>query len=385
MIVSYKYRLKGKRAARKLRRFAWAVNQVWNFCVATQRKVTRNWRDGLRGKWPSHFELAHLACGTSKELGVNSKSIQAVCAQFATARDTRKKCPRFRASGGAKRTLGWVPIQQQGRRITSCSVTYCGSVFRFFGAKRRPLPATAKGGAFVEDARGRWYVCFHVEVATDTHCGVGEIGIDLGLKSLAVTSDGDVYEAPQFFRASEKVLGAALRTNNRQRSRAIHARVKNQRADHLHKLSTRLVQRYGAIYVGDVNSAQLTKTNMAKSVSDAGWSTFREMLRYKASRHGAHFAIVDERLSTQTCSSCGALPPERPKGIAGLGMRTWVCSACGSHHDRDVNAAKNILAFGRSVAPPCGREAGLPTGANRSGTMVPCVVYVQSDLHDRTA
>ena len=231
------------------------------------------------------------------------------------------------------------------------SVAYLGNALRFFGANRRPLPANAKGGAFVEDARGHWYACFHVEVAADTHSGIGEVGIDLGLKSLAVTSDGDKHEAPQFFRASAEKLATAQRAGNKVRAGAIRMKIRNQRACHLHKLSTRLVQRYGAIYVGDVNASALAKTRMAKSITDAGWSTFREMLRYKASRHGAHFAIVDERLSTQTCSSCGALPPERPKGIAGLGMRTWVCSACGSHHDRDVNAAKNILAFGRSVAP----------------------------------
>ena len=91
---------------------------------------------------------------------------------------------------------------------------------------------------------------------------------------------------------------------------------------------------------------------MAKSVLDAGWSTFRAMLAYKS----AGYVEVDERFTTQTCSSCGALPPERPKGIAGLGMREWCCSDCGATHDRDVNAARNILALGRSAAPPAGES-----------------------------
>ena len=88
---------------------------------------------------------------------------------------------------------------------------------------------------------------------------------------------------------------------------------------------------------------------MAKSVLDAGWSTFRAMLKYKS----AGYVEVDEKFTTQTCSQCGALPPERPKGIAGLGIRTWQCSACGADHDRDVNSALNILAIAvRSAAGP---------------------------------
>lgn len=102
------------------------------------------------------------------------------------------------------------------------------------------------------------------------------------------------------------------------------------------------------IAVGDVNAKALAKTRMAKSVLDAGWSSFRAMLAYKA----RVYVEVDESFTTQTCSSCGALPPERPGGIAGLGIRAWDCSACGASHDRDVNAALNILALGRSVAPP---------------------------------
>jgi len=101
-----------------------------------------------------------------------------------------------------------------------------------------------------------------------------------------------------------------------------------------------------------VNAAGLAKTRMAKSVLDAGWSMFRNMLHYKASRHGATFLEVDERFTTQTCSTCGAIPESRPKGIAGLGIREWVCSSCGASLDRDVNAARNILALGRSVAAP---------------------------------
>ena len=83
---------------------------------------------------------------------------------------------------------------------------------------------------------------------------------------------------------------------------------------------------------------------MAKSVLDASWSSFRNMLRYKAVTHGAIFEEVSERGSSQVCSACGSLPASRPNGIADLGIRRWICSDCGCKHDRDTNAALNLLA-----------------------------------------
>ena len=135
--------------------------------------------------------------------------------------------------------------------------------------------------------------------------------------------------------------------------KSLQAKIKNTRKDFLHKLSTTLADQNAIIAVGDVNSKQLAQTRMAKSVLDAGWSMFRNMLAYKARRHQATFLEVDEKFTTQTCSTCGTLPESRPKGIAGLGIRTWQCSACGTDHDRDVNSALNILAIAaRSAAGP---------------------------------
>lgn len=128
--------------------------------------------------------------------------------------------------------------------------------------------------------------------------------------------------------------------------------------DHLHKLSTYIARSHRAIFVGNVSSSQLARTRLSKSVLDASWSAFRNQLRYKASRHGGVYLEVDERFTTQTCSSCGALPPERPRGIAGLGIRVWECSACGEIHDRDVNAAQNILKLGPGAKPRVDESRG---------------------------
>ena len=350
--LTYKYELKGKRTKRILRRHAWACNQVWNYCVQIQRKVQRNREEGLQGKWLNFYDMKALAVGVSQDLGIHAQTVQNVVEQFCKSRDQHRKCPAFRKSGGPKRSLGWIPFQTQSRKITSSSVTYLKHKMRFFGVKSRPLPETAKGGAFVQDARGRWYACLNVQVPNDNHSGIGDIGIDLGLIRLATTSDGKIYDAPKYFRKSEEALTIAQRAGNIERARAINAKIKAQRLDHAHKISTQLVQIYGTIYVGGVSSSRLTKTRMAKSVGDAGWSMLRNMLRYKASRHGAKFAVVDEKFTTQRCSSCEEIPPSSPKGRGALGIRTWECSACGAIHDRDVNAARNILALGRSVPPP---------------------------------
>ena len=175
--------------------------------------------------------------------------------------------------------------------------------------------------------------------------GTASIGIDLGLKEAAVASDGQRIVG-RFYRQLEGDLGLAQRAGKKQRTKAIHAKIANQRKDMLHKFSTALVKDYGAIFVGDVASAKLVKTKMAKSTLDAGWASLKTMLEYKSHQAGIVFEVVNENYTTQTCSCCGVIPASSPKGRAGLRIREWVCSGCGAVHDRDINAARNILAAG---------------------------------------
>lgn len=342
MIKTLKYRIKDRRAAKHLTQHAIACNQVWNWCVAQHRDTLDRYRAGApKRRWLSFPELSKLCNGVGQELGIYQHTVDAVCKRWVQDRSTR-----FRSSFGMRRALGWVPFHATERKVAGNAVTHRGRTYRVFGTKRRPIPANVKGGHFTEDSLGRWWVCFHVEVEHVPVVG-GEVGIDLGLKDFATLSTGEKVEAPRLYRRLEERLATAQRANNRRRSKAIHIRIANTRRDFHHKLSTRLSRSYAFIAVGDVNAKALTQTRMAKSVNDAGWSAFRDMLRYKATR----FVEADERFTTQTCSSCGSLPPERPQGIAGLGIRTWDCSDCGASHDRDVNAALNILRIGRSAAP----------------------------------
>jgi putative transposase len=216
-----------------------------------------------------------------------------------------------------------------------------------------------RAGNFSEDSRGRWYlnVCVpnfpgsageRYKPARESILdgSVPSLGIDLGLKRFAAFSDVGMppIDAEQFYRDLEPALARAQRARKNKRTRAIHARVRNRRADFLHKLSTRLVKGHGAVFVGNVNASALAKTRQAKSVLDAGWSAFRTMLLYKCADAGVWFGEVDEAYSTQTCSVCKNRAG--PKGWKGLGIRGWRCGDCGAINDRDVNAARNILAAG---------------------------------------
>ena len=343
MILTYKYRIKDRSARKTLRRHAWATNQVWNYCTSFQKKVEDRYRAGAPSRrWPSTYDFHKLTSGTSRDLGVPSETINEVCRYFVQARDARRRSPQFRAASGPKRALGWVPFRSRTRQLDGNSITYYGKRFRFWEGGR-PVPATAKGGCFVEDARGRWYLCLQVEVDEESTASTKQIGIDLGLKSLATCSDGARIDAPQFRRRLEKKIATAQRASNLRRVRAIHAKVANARRDHLHKASAKIARENSLIVVGNVNAARLKRTRLGKSVSDAGWSMFRNMLRYKASRHGACYVEADERFTSQACSACGSIPASSPKGMGALGIRRWECSDCGAVHDRDVNAAINIL------------------------------------------
>ncbi len=203
----------------------------------------------------------------------------------------------------------------------------------------------ATAGSFSEDSRGRWYLNVVVKAQAKTTTATASVGIDLGLKEAAVASDKQRIDG-RFYRKLEGKLGIAQRAGKKQRARAIHAKIANQRKDMLHKFSSAMVQDYGAIFVGAVSSAKLVKTKMAKSTLDAGWLSLKTMLEYKSHQAGVVFDVVNESYSTQTCSCCGSIAASSPKGRAGLRIREWTCSDCGAVHDRDVNAARNILAAG---------------------------------------
>lgn len=274
-------------------------------------------------------------------------TVQAVCKGWAKSRDAARRRPKWRASRGAKKALGWVPFQA-ARAIKPDGD---GAIFlkrRYRLWLSRPVEGEIKSGCFAQDARGRWSLNLQAEVPeAEPKSEGGEIGIDLGLKDLAVLSTGEKIANPKHDAREEAALARAQRAGRKRRVKAIHAKIANRRKHELHRITTRLVRAHRKIVVGKVSASKLARMDMAKSVLDAGWSMLRQQLRYKAMRHGVEYAEADERWGSRLCSACGAC--SGPKGIAQLGVRSWVCDDGGVEHDRDTNAALNILVSARNV------------------------------------
>jgi IS605 OrfB family transposase len=344
-IKTLKLRIKDKHAS-ALAAMAREVNQVWNYLNELSNRSIRE-----RYKWLSAYDLQKYTAGFSKCDGVKigSATVQLLCEEYATRRrQFRKARLNWRVSNqkSPKRSLGWIPFKKGGTVYCNGQVKFCGlvlSLWDSYGLSQFELRA----GSINQDARGRWYLNVAVKVEIRPGTGTASVGIDLGLKTAAICSSGKPLES-RIYRKYEPALAAAQRACKKGRVRAIHAKIANVRKDATHKFSTRLVKENAAIFVGNVSSQALIKTKMAKSVLDAGWSTLKTMLKYKSHQAGIVFEEVNESYTTQTCSCCGAIPASSPKGRAGLGIREWTCSDCGAVHDRDTNAAKNILARGHA-------------------------------------
>jgi putative transposase len=192
------------------------------------------------------------------------------------------------------------------------------------------------------------------------------IGIDLGLTHFAVLSTGEKITSPRFLRRAEEKLKKAQRelsrkqkgSKNREKARLkvarAHAQVADARREFHHQLSTRLIRENQAIGVESLYVAGLARTGLAKSVHDAGWSRFVAILEYKAARYGRTLVKIGRfEPTSQTCSACGVKDGPKP-----LHVREWTCTACGTVHDRDENAAINVKTAAGLAASACGAQVG---------------------------
>ena len=332
-ITTYKYRLKNQNWLKSAAR---SVNFVWNYCNETSYFAIKN-----RSRFLSGFDLSNLTAGSSKELGISSVTIQAITEEYATR---RKQFKKIKLKWRTRKSLGWVPFKASAIKIVGNKITYAGKSVRFW--KSRDIVGKIRTGSFSQDSRGRWYVNIVADGPKVEQSPEKSVGIDLGLKDLATLSNGKKYAAAKYHRRYQRQLALAQKDGKKRRTKTIHAKIKNSRMDNNHKISTEIANQFNVIFVGNVSSSKLIKTNMAKSVLDAGWSQLKNFLGYKAIRRQGKVKEVSEYLTSQTCSGCGVISAGSPKGLKGLGIREWVCSECGSVHDRDVNAAMNILRLG---------------------------------------
>ncbi len=336
--------------AKVLSRMAFEVNQVWNAANAE----TAEWsyipvpEVGYIRNNITAFDLQKQLKGIKKERGfiIHSTTVQEVIAVHHKSRKQFKRDKlRWRVSGGSRRSLGWVPFKSGAAQWKNGQVYFAGHYFKVwdsYGLSKYSF----RSGSFSEDARGRWYFNIVVEVPIQKPKGNGQLGIDLGLKDTATCSNGEKLERGNFYRNSEEKLAKSQRARKKKEVKNIHAKIKNRRKDAIHKFTTKLVNENELIVIGNVSASGLAKTKMAKSVLDAGWAMLKTQLDYKSIATRVAFVEVNESYTTQTCSCCGCISSSSPKGREGLRIREWICSECGTHLDRDQNAAINILAAG---------------------------------------
>ena len=382
MLTTWRYRIKDSSSGgRALARMSRAVNFVWNYAKETQVTALRRASYKVVTKaygssravvnFLSKFELNNLVAGSSKELGLHSQTVQAIVEEYATRVHQFKKTLRWRG----RRSLGWIPFKASGFKTSADEITFSGHTFRFWNSRQLPDDAKIKTGSFSQDARGRWYVSvtFGSEMLLVAK-GTAELGVDLGVKTLATLSDGTKIERPNLrerylkkIRAVELTRAFARRRQAKMRRyeplpkarqvRNIHAKIANARDDHLHKESTKLVERTALLIVGALPCRFMNRNRKLSGISlDNGIGKFKMMLRYKAERAGVVFEEISERNSTQTCSSCERQHSRENR--IGLGVREWRCPWCGAVHDRDVNAAINILRMGRHAPIRATASAG---------------------------
>lgn len=338
VVTTLRYRVKDASQKNRLERLAQAVNQVWNYCNETSLNAIRN-----RSKFLSAIDLKNLTSGAGKELGINSVTVQAICEEYVMRRvQFKKRKLKWRVSRGSKRSLGWIPFKSNSIQIKGDAMMYFGQSYRVWLS--RPVEGRVLSGSFSQDAKGQWYVNLACEVdKIESAHSVEEVGVDLGLKTSAVLSDGTVISNNAEYRKLEEKLCKAQRAKKSKQVKKIHAKIKNKRKDFLHKETTKIARKYYKVFVGDV-SGKFVQSGNGKSSIDASIGVIRDLLKYKAIRHSGYCIEVNESSSTISCSHC--LKKTGPSGLRDLGIREWQCSECHAIHDRDINAAKNILRVG---------------------------------------
>lgn len=347
---------------------------VWNNALATTGELYRATGKGLNyhamairlPKLKQEFEW--LGEADSQAL---QQSLQNLARGFENFFAKRGRYPRFKVKHGRQSIQYPQRVKIEGCRIYLPKVGWVKCVVH------RDIIGKFKTVTVSRNACGQ----FHAAILTDN--GVtppavstdgAAIGVDVGLTHLAVTSAGSKFENPRHLRMAEtnlkrkqrklsrKKKGSTSRNNARQLVARAHERVACARRDHLHKLSRRIVNENQVIAVEDLHVKGIMKNhNLAKATGDAGWGMLTSFLEYKAEQAGKAFVKCDRWYpSSKACSECGSICDKLP-----LDVRAWTCALCGTHHDRDINAAKNIRAEGLRIL-----AGGAPAAASR-GNVTP--------------
>jgi putative transposase len=351
--TTYRYRLEPTpEQVAQMRRFAGARRWVWNWALTRKQAYYQATKTGLsyQALCAELTALKRLP-DTAWLAEMHAQSLQQVLRDleraFKNFFEKRARFPKMKCKKTDRlrfRLPQRVSIGQKAVRVPKIG---------WIKARiHRPIVGVSKGVTFKQEADGHWYACVVVEqeIADRTNRPVAtHVGVDLGLKEFAVLSTGERIANPRYYRTQLRKLARAQRalcrkqkgSNNRAKARKkvahIHAKIRHQRRDFLHKLTASLVRRFDLVSIEAMTVHGLARTKLAKSVYDAGWGTFRTLLTYKADRADAHLVVIGRFYpSSRLCSRCGTI-----NKMLTLSERIWTC-VCGATHDRDLNAAENI-------------------------------------------
>jgi putative transposase len=377
---AFRYRFYPTEAqAAELARTFGCVRKVYNLALAarteawTRRRERINYSatSAMLTAWKKTAELAFLNDVSCVPLQQALRHLQVAFANFFAK---RARYPTFKSKKKSRHSAEYTTsaFRYRDGKLTLAKMAQPLSI-----VWSRPLPAGAHPSTVTvsQDAAGRWFVSLLCDdVIPDGPAANAAVGIDAGLDSLLTLSTGEKLTNPRYERRdrarltraqrnlARKAKGSANRAKARLKVARIHARITDRRRDHLHKLTTRLVRDNQTIVIEDLTVRNMIRNHrLARAISDAAWRQFRTMLEYKATWYGRDVIAVDRWFpSTRLCSACGALADTMP-----LNLRSWTCR-CGTSHDRDVNAARNILAEGLSVAA-CGAGVRPQRESSRTG------------------
>ncbi|MCX4642443.1 MULTISPECIES: RNA-guided endonuclease TnpB family protein [unclassified Streptomyces] len=367
---AFKYRFypTDEQAAELSRTFG-CVRKVYNLALAArteawarQERVNYNATSAMLTAWKKTEALAFLNEVSSVPLQQCLRHLQAAFTSFF---GKRARYPRFKSKKKSRRSAEYTA---SGFRFRDGKLTLAKMAQPLDIVWSRPLPEEAKPSTVTvsQDAAGRWFVsmlCEDPSIKPLPAAAGNSVGVDVGLDHLLTLSTGEKIANPRHERRDRAQLALAQRRlakkakgagANRRKARRkvarIHARIADRRRDGLHKLTTRLVRENQTIVIEELTVRNMVKNrHLARAISDAAWAEFRTLLEYKAAWYGREVIVVDRFFpSSKLCSACGTLQEKMP-----LNVRSWTCGSCGATHDRDVNAAKNLLAVGLTVSA-CG-------------------------------
>jgi putative transposase len=378
----HRFRMRPTKAQEaRLYRMAGARRFVYNWALDRRKRYYAEYGKGISQKQLSS-ELTNLK-GKPDTLWLREadsqmlqQALRDVEGAFEAFFEKRSRFPRFRSKKAGHYTFR-IP---QRVKVEEGEV-YVPKVGWVRIRQSREVEGKTKSATFKRDATGHWYVALTNEFEmpnVEPPASERPVGVDLGLKDLFVLSDGERVPAPRFARKADRKLkkaqknlsrkkpGSRRREKAKHRVARVHRKVSNQRSDFLHKLTTDLTRKYDCICVEDLSTKGLAKTKLSRSVLDAAFGEFLRQVEYKATWNFKRSVKVGRFFpSTKLCSECGALNPNLT-----LSDRTWLCS-CGTQHDRDLNASRNILAEGMRVLAAGqtdnpnarGEPVRLPTGS----------------------